>query len=61
MTPDRDWTVLLIGGGVGSGKSTLSLAPAKHFDVRAIEGDLFRLLLLSAVPTDAEPELHIFF
>ena len=53
----RDWTVLLIGGGVGAGKSTLSFALAEHFGVRAIEGDLFRLVLTSTIPYEVAPDL----
>jgi 2-phosphoglycerate kinase len=60
MVAERDWTILLIGGSVGTGKSTLSRKLAAHFGVLAIEGDLFRQVLLSAVPKETQPELHRF-
>jgi 2-phosphoglycerate kinase len=57
---ERDWTVLLIGGSVGAGKSTLARGLATYFGINAIEGDLLRLVLLSAVSANAEPDLHLF-
>jgi 2-phosphoglycerate kinase len=58
--PERDWTVLLIGGASRIGKTTLSLELAKHFDVRAVEGDLFFWLLRANSTPEAEPDLHVF-
>jgi 2-phosphoglycerate kinase len=57
---ERDWTLLLIGGGVGAGKSTLARRLAEHAGGSAIEADLFRLVLLSVVSKESEPDLHMF-
>ena len=54
---ERDWHVLLIGGGTGCGKTTLSQQLARHFDVGVLEGDVLRWVIASAVE-GSDPELQ---
>jgi 2-phosphoglycerate kinase len=58
---ERDWTVLLIGGGPCTGKTALAQALSKHFDVPAIEGDLFRLVASDELYRQVDPELNVYF
>ncbi len=56
----RDWTVLLIGGGSATGKTVLGEALARHFEARYIDLDLFWITLQRALPPEVEPRLHVF-
>ena len=51
----RDWTILLIGGGSATGKSTLAKALAAHFDLQYIDADLFYMVLRRSVPPKDAP------
>ena len=56
----RRWTVLLIGGSGGTGKTTLAAAIGRRFEVPWGQVDDFRLAL-QRITTEAErPELHFF-
>jgi 2-phosphoglycerate kinase len=57
---ERDWQVLLIGGGTGSGKTCLALALSKYFDVPTLEGDVLRWVSEWAVAPGSDPDLHPF-
>ncbi|HEX5370223.1 MAG TPA: hypothetical protein VFY10_12480 [Dehalococcoidia bacterium] len=54
------WTVLLLGGGSATGKTTLGEALARRYDARYIDLDLFWITLQRAIPSDVEPALHLF-
>jgi 2-phosphoglycerate kinase len=54
------WKVLLIGGGTGTGKSTLALQLGRLYDVSVIDGDDLRHVAESAVTPGSDPNLHIF-
>jgi 2-phosphoglycerate kinase len=56
----RDWQILLIGGGTGTGKTRLSEELARHFDVRVVEGDILRWAVEAAVAEGVDPDLHVF-
>jgi len=56
----RDWHILLIGGGTGTGKTRLSEELARHFSVRAVEGDVLRWSIESVVSPGSDRDLHIF-
>jgi len=60
MTYERDWTILLIGGGSATGKSTLGEALARRLNARYIDLDLFWIVLQRAIPPSVEPDLHLF-
>jgi 2-phosphoglycerate kinase len=60
MANPRDWKVLLLGGGTGTGKTQLSLALGRRFDVAVLEGDLLRGVIESAVAQGSDPDLHPF-
>ena len=60
MAGEREWTVLLIGGGSATGTTTLGEALARRFDARYIDLDLFWITLQRALPSDVEPALHLF-
>jgi 2-phosphoglycerate kinase len=57
----RDWNVLLIGGGPCTGKTTLAQALGRHFGVPAIEGDLFRIILSDPLYRGIDPDLNVYF
>jgi 2-phosphoglycerate kinase len=54
------WSVLLIGGNSGAGKTTLARELSRHFDVPWLQVDDFRLVLQHSTTADARPELHHF-
>jgi len=55
---DPAWTVLLIGGASGTGKTRLSYPLARHFGVPIVEvDDIVEVLLVMTTP-DQQPALH---
>jgi 2-phosphoglycerate kinase len=58
--PERDWTVLFIGGMTTCGKSTLAEALGRHFEARVLEMDLYALVLTNALPDDANLAKQLF-
>jgi 2-phosphoglycerate kinase len=59
MAPERDWTILFIGGPACTGKSTLAQGLARQFEVQIIEVDYFWHVLRDAMPDDhAINQLH---
>jgi len=54
------WTVLLIGGSSGTGKTTLARAIARAAGAAWIEADDFRLVLQRLTTPARQPELHAF-
>jgi 2-phosphoglycerate kinase len=56
--PERDWTVLLIGGASGTGKTRLSYPLARRFRVPIVEvDDIVEALQVMTTP-DQQPALH---
>lgn len=54
------WTVLLIGGHSGTGKSTLARELARRRGALLIEADHIRDVLQYAIPPEQDPALHWF-
>jgi 2-phosphoglycerate kinase len=52
------WTVLLIGGASGSGKTSVSYHVARHFDVGITEVDDFQVILEKMTTPQQQPVLH---
>ena len=59
-TRDRDWTVLLIGGASGVGKTQVSYRLARHFGVGITEVDDFQVILERMTTPQQYPEIHLF-
>jgi 2-phosphoglycerate kinase len=55
-----DWTLLLIGGGSTTGKTTLATSLSRRLNVKLLDGDMIRALLLSNVSAEQDPDLHAF-
>lgn len=54
----RSWTVLLIGGASGSGKTSVSYRVAQHFGVGITEVDDFQVILEKMTTPEQQPILH---
>jgi 2-phosphoglycerate kinase len=54
----RSWTVLLLGGPSGTGKTRLSYPLARHFDVPIVEVDDIVEALMAMTTPEAQPALH---
>ena len=54
------WSVLLIGGHSGAGKSMLAMQIARHFGVAYAEADDFRMALQQVTTAAEHPDLHFF-
>jgi 2-phosphoglycerate kinase len=52
------WTVLLIGGASGSGKTSVSYAVARYFGVGITEVDDFQVILQKMTTPQQQPALH---
>jgi 2-phosphoglycerate kinase len=52
------WTVLLIGGASGSGKTSVSYNVARHFGVGITEVDDFQMVLKKMTTPEQQPALH---
>ncbi len=57
---NKEWTVLLIGGTSGIGKSSAARALAQRYSVPFLELDDLRIAAQAMVPRDALPALHAF-
>lgn len=55
---ERNWTVLLIGGASGSGKTCLSDPLSKLYNVNLLEVDDFQVFLFSMSRPEEQPEIH---
>ncbi len=60
MRQDRNWTVLLVGGASGSGKSSLAYALARYYEVSVLEIDDIGQALKAMTTRDALPQLHYY-
>jgi 2-phosphoglycerate kinase len=56
--PERDWTVLLIGGASGTGKTRLSYPLARRFGVPIVEVDDIVEALQAMTTPEQQPALH---
>ncbi|MFN8421256.1 MAG: hypothetical protein U0528_18735 [Anaerolineae bacterium] len=54
----RSWTVLLIGGASGSGKTRVSYRVAQHFGIGITEVDDFQVILEKMTTPELQPTLH---
>jgi 2-phosphoglycerate kinase len=57
---DRDWDVLLIGGGGGVGKTYVGAEIAAALSISVVQADDIRLVLQRAIPAATMPDLHFF-
>ena len=60
MSELRDWTILLVGGASGVGKSSVSYRLAHHYGVSITEVDDFQVILEGMTTPDQYPVLHFF-
>ena len=61
MSPDTPaWSVLLIGGSSGAGKTVLARELARHFSTSLLFVDDIRLALQEATTPAQQPSLHAF-
>lgn len=60
MHKDRNWTVLLIGGASGTGKSSLAYALARFYEVSVLEIDDIGQALKAMTTKETLPETHYF-
>ncbi len=58
MIPQRTWTILMIGGASGVGKSTLIRQLANHFQLPLTEVDSFQVILERMTTLEQQPALH---
>jgi 2-phosphoglycerate kinase len=58
MTATRPWTVLLLGGASGVGKSQISRRLARHFDAEVTAVDDIYLALERMTTAEQYPEVH---
>jgi 2-phosphoglycerate kinase len=56
--PGRSWSVFLLGGASGAGKTSLSYRLARHFDVALTEIDDFQVILERMTTPEQQPVLH---
>jgi hypothetical protein len=55
---DREWTVLIIGGASGTGKSTLAYEVAKFYGINVLEVDDIGQALKASTNKEIFPNLH---
>jgi 2-phosphoglycerate kinase len=58
MNPTLPWTVLLLGGASGVGKTSISYRLAQHFGVGLTEVDDFQIVLEGMTTPEQYPVLH---
>jgi 2-phosphoglycerate kinase len=56
--PPRPWTVLLLGGASGTGKTMVSYRLARHFGVGITEVDDFQVVLETMTTPEQQPIIH---
>lgn len=54
----RNWTVLIIGGSSGTGKSSLAYEIAKYYDVNVMEVDDIFLSVETVTTNESFPAIH---
>ena len=60
MSKKARWTILLIGGCSGTGKTRLAPFIAHYFNVSLAQTDDYRMALQRITSPDTHPELHYF-
>lgn len=58
LNPTPAWTVLLIGGASGSGKTSVSYHVARHFGIGITEVDDFQVILEKMTTPQQQPAIH---
>ena len=58
MNNDRNWTVLLIGGPSGTGKSSIAYQIAQHYGVNVLEVDDIHLSVEAVTTKEQYPTIH---
>jgi 2-phosphoglycerate kinase len=58
MHSQRPWSVLLLGGASGVGKTSVSYRLAQHYGIGITEVDDFQVILEGMTAPDQYPELH---
>ena len=60
MIRERSWTVLLIGGNSGAGKTTVARELGLYFQIPWLQVDDLRLILERNTDPEERPALHLF-
>lgn len=60
MVRERSWTVLLVGGNSGAGKTTVARELGLHFQIPWLQVDDLRLILERNTDPKKRPALHLF-
>jgi len=60
LSKNRNWTVLLVGGASGTGKSCFAKAIARHYAISVLEIDDIGQSLKAMTTKDTLPALHYF-
>lgn len=58
MNHDRNWTVLLLGGASGTGKSSLAYEIARFYGVNVLEVDDVHLAVETVTTKESYPAIH---
>lgn len=58
MNNDRNWTVLLIGGASGTGKSSIAYEIARYYGVNVLEADDVHLSVETVTTKEKFPAIH---
>lgn len=58
MSNERNWTVLIIGGASGTGKSSIAYKIAKYYGVNVMEADDIHLAVEVVTTKDTYPAIH---
>ncbi len=58
MNKDRNWTVLLIGGASGTGKSSIAYEIARFYGVNVLEVDDVHLSVQTVTTKESYPAIH---
>jgi len=58
IKPKRKWTVLLIGGASGVGKSSISYPLSRCYDIGITEVDDFQVILEKMTTPEEQPAIH---
>ena len=58
MSVSRDWDILIIGGASGSGKTVISRALARLYEIDLVRVDDFQVLLEAITTPETLPAIH---
>ena len=58
MNKDRDWTVLIIGGASGTGKSSIAYELAQYYSINVMEADDIHQIIKATTTVNKFPMVH---